>query len=316
MYKAFFDESGTDPTKYKALVMAGFLGRAEEWEKASASWEEGLREDPSIDYFKHSDYQHLNDQFTRFNRERADQKILSLATIIARFELHGFCSVAPHRMITTKPVEKGLLGSRIYDWAFAGVTQAVLNHMAPLPTHEKVDFIFDTRTELRATIENFNQTKGWSLFDELMSHAGECIPGDDREFVPLQMADLLAGEFSKAGEQQVQSDTFKVIRDNNKIAYVKAVAPVQHSAVLELMSLAAQVRQEAGQFLKAQRESKMTSEEELDRLLKLKTQEAIYRERHRHLFSFLENDSEYQAFRRRFQASTGIDPMNPPDEKQ
>jgi hypothetical protein len=84
-------------------------------------------------------------------------------------------------MITGKPVQKGLVGTRIYDWAFAGVTLAVLQHMAPLPSEEKVDFVFDHRKELRANIENFNNMKGWSLYAELMSHAGECTTGDDRQ---------------------------------------------------------------------------------------------------------------------------------------
>jgi hypothetical protein len=99
--------------------------------------------------------------------------------------------VAPHPIIENKPVEKGLLGSRIYDWAFGGAVKLVLEHMHDQPLDEKVDFVFDLRNELRANIDNFNAMKGQSIFDELMSHAGECSPGDDRQIVALQMADLL-----------------------------------------------------------------------------------------------------------------------------
>jgi hypothetical protein len=179
MFKAFFDETGTDRVKRKAFVMAGFLGRIQEWEKATAAWAESLAEEPRIDFFKHSEWQALRGQFQGFEREQADRKILSLATVISRFDLDGFGSVAPHPMITGKPVQKGLLGTRIYDWAFAGVTQAVLRHMAPLPPEEKVDFVFDHRNELRANVELFNEMKGWSIYAELMLHAGECTAGDD-----------------------------------------------------------------------------------------------------------------------------------------
>jgi hypothetical protein len=39
MFRAFFDESGTDPKKNKALVLGGFLGSVEEWERASDAWD-------------------------------------------------------------------------------------------------------------------------------------------------------------------------------------------------------------------------------------------------------------------------------------
>ena len=206
MFKAFFDESGTDRVKYKAFVMAGFLGRVEEWSKASEAWERALKEEPRINFFKHSEYEQLDGQFYRFNRHQADTKIVALATVISRFDLHGFGSIAPHPMVSGKPVQKGLLGARIYDWAFAGITKAVLMHMAPLPPEEKVDFVFDYRKELKANIENFNNMKSWSFCAELMSHAGECTPGDDRQNIELQMADLLAGEFmeglTRAGSER------------------------------------------------------------------------------------------------------------------
>lgn len=129
VFRAFFDESGTDRRKNKAFVIGGFLGRIEEWLKASDAWEESLHKHPRIEYFKHSEYQSLGGQFVRFNRQQAENKIVSLASTIANVDLHGFCSIAPHRIIESKPVEKGLLGSRIYDWAFGGVIKLVLEHM-------------------------------------------------------------------------------------------------------------------------------------------------------------------------------------------
>jgi hypothetical protein len=36
------------------------------------------------------------------------------------------------------------------------------------------------------------------------------LPGDDRQVVALQMADLLAAEFLKAGEHGVQSVAFQI----------------------------------------------------------------------------------------------------------
>lgn len=316
VFKAFFDESGTDREKNKALVIGGFLGRVEEWSKASDAWDECLHESPRIEYFKHSEYQSLEGEFCRFNRQHADKKIISLANTIGSFGLHGFCSVAPHRIIENKPVEKGLVGTRIYDWAFAAAVKLVLQHMQDQPLDEKVDFVFDVRTELRANIDTFNAMKGQSIFDGLMSHAGECSPGNDRQVVALQMADLLAAEFLTAGEHRIQSEAFKIIRDKNKIGYTQGRPPAQHIPMLGLMSLGAQIRREAGQFLKQHREKLMSPEESIRRMLELKIKEVHYYEQFDRILEFLENDAGYQDFRERFLASTGIDPMNPSEESK
>ena len=311
VFRAFFDESGTDRTKNKAFVMGGFLGRVEQWLKASDAWEQCLHDSPRIEYFKHSEYESLDEEFKRFNRAQADQKILALANTIGNFELRGFCSVAPHGIIASKPAEKGLLGSRIYDWGFAGATKIVLDYMQSYPVSEKVDFVFDTRTELRANIEQFNAMKEQEFFAELMSHAGTCEPGTDDEVVALQMADLLAAEFLRAGESRIKSDAFKVIRDKNKIEYQKVTAPIQHVPMLSLMSLGAEIQREAGRFLKDHRQKTMGAEDAIDRMLELKIKEAYFHYKRENLMSFLENDAEYQEFRKKYLASTGIDPMNP-----
>ncbi|HUB30018.1 MAG TPA: hypothetical protein VL967_09985, partial [Terracidiphilus sp.] len=159
VFRAFFDETGRNPVEDKAFVMGGFLGRVEDWLRVSDAWDECLRETPRIEFFKHSDFMTLGGQFWKFNRQQADRKMLALATVISNYDLHGFCAIVPHGLIKNKPVEKGLIGSRVYDWGFALATKLVLQHMRLQPEHEKVDFIFDKCSELRANIENFNAMK-------------------------------------------------------------------------------------------------------------------------------------------------------------
>jgi hypothetical protein len=81
-----------------------------------------------------------------------------------------------------------------------------------------------------------------------------------------------------------------------------------------LMNLGAQIRREAGQFLKQDRQKLMSPEESIKRMLELKMKEANYYEQFDRILDFLENDAEYQKFRRRFLASTGIDSMSPSEE--
>ena len=309
VFRAFFDETGRNPVEDKAFVMGGFLGRVEEWLKASDAWDECLHENPRIEYFKHSEFMNLGDQFWKFSRQQADKKILALATVIGNYDLTSFCAIVPHGLIKNKPVEKGLIGTRVYDWGFSLAIKLALQHMRSQPEHERVDFIFDKCSELRANIENFNAMKENPFTAEFMSHAGACDPGDDREVVALQMADLLAGEFLAAGEEQIQSEAFQVIRDKNKVGYARCDPPAQHVPMLDVLSLGKQIQEEAGEFLKLHRQKALGEQELLERLADLITKEAFFNVQHSRLVTLLENNPEYQDFRRKYIASTGIDPM-------
>src|SRR6476660_6781390 len=89
VFRAFFDESCLDPTKYKSLVFGGFLGKVEEWERASEAWDKCLHQSPSIEYFKHSEAMELDGQFIKFNRSSADAKVTALAKTLTDFKLLG-----------------------------------------------------------------------------------------------------------------------------------------------------------------------------------------------------------------------------------
>jgi hypothetical protein len=185
-----------DPYVDKALVMGGFLGQAEEWEKASDAWEKCLHESPEIEYFSHKEAQSLSGQFGRFSREGRDRKVLSLANVISAFMLQGFCVSVPYQSFVRRDRDatKGIVGTRAYDWGFLTATSGVLTFVQDtLKATEKVDFIFDERQELKACIGM------WSLMIQhgIRPNAGQCVPGDDKEIAALQMADLLAWEFQR-----------------------------------------------------------------------------------------------------------------------
>jgi hypothetical protein len=54
---------------------------------------------------------------------------------------------------------KGVVGSRLYDWAFLASIEGVLEHVEGLSDEEKVDFVFDERRELDACIPAFYRAK-------------------------------------------------------------------------------------------------------------------------------------------------------------
>ena len=147
-------------------------------------------------------------------------------------------------------------------------------------------------------------------FASIMSRAGQCDPGDDKDVVALQMADLLAWEFSKHVETQVMSEAFNVIREKNQIMYLPCRPPRQFSDTLKLQKLAKEVHAETTEFLKQIREPRShfsSAEEVAARANELKMREAYFNlEWGRYLLQ-LDADEDFQNFRNKFLATRGDD---------
>jgi hypothetical protein len=223
MLSAFFDESGTNPREDEALVVGGFLGSVEEWEKASDAWDDCLEQHPRIAYFKHQEAQALDGEFREFSRKSADDKIEALARVIASFDLMGFCSTVSYSWFEYRDasVAKKQMGMRPYDWGFVSVVNCVLWHLHESGVEDKVDFIFDNRGELSACIPIFYELKNDSTLIQ-WQRAGGCVPGDDKQLVALQMADLLSWEFSHTIKTEEASEPFAIISRRHAIRHCAA----------------------------------------------------------------------------------------------
>ncbi|MGB8065605.1 MAG: hypothetical protein WCF26_27215 [Candidatus Sulfotelmatobacter sp.] len=85
----------------------------------------------------------------------------------------------------------------MYDWAFmAMVCNVLLDFLDRDCRTEKIDFIFDKCSELRACIEGYELERDTKFPPSMRRICGEAIPGDDKCLAGLQAADLLAGEHS------------------------------------------------------------------------------------------------------------------------
>jgi hypothetical protein len=311
VFRAFFDESATDSKANKAFVMGGFLARVEEWESASDAWDACLKEPPSIEYFKHSEAQSLSEQFARFNRTTADEKVLALATVISKFtQLRGFCITVAHRLFRHYDAKatEGMIGTRVYDWGFMASTSGLLQYLDDEhPGDEKIDFVFDDCSQLTACIENYNWMKTEPFLKEIMRRAGQCSPGDDKQVAALQMGDLLAWEFSKFIETKARSKAFNLIAGSNTISHVLGEPPRQFPQTLALQKISNQVLREAGDFFRRSKKGspdRFTSEQEVDAYInELKVHEAYVQLEWNRYRSQLDGDAEYQEFRRKYLAA-------------
>ena len=312
VFRAFFDESGKDPVRNKALVMGGFLGRVEEWLKASDAWDEALHESPRIEYFKSSEATSLTGEFWRWRRIETDKKILSLAKSIAKFDVFGYCITVPHRLFEHHdPKASHGAGTKAYDWGFLAATSGLIQFLdEDHPGDDKVDFVFDKCSELPACIAQYNFLKADPVLKTTMRRAGECSPGDDKEVAALQMADLLSGEFSRHVDGRVMSDALNIIRENNKIGHLPCRPPRQFPDTLRIAKLAKQVHGEAVEYLK---KSKIGStafaspEDVVNQVLELKMRESYFHLEWGRILLALDDDPDYQAFKKKYSEAHGIE---------
>lgn len=196
MFRGFFDESNRNPSDLQ-FVMSGWTARVEEWEKFSEDWQRCLSQKPSIKYFKSYEANSLSDEFYRFSVADAKAKQLALAKVISNHGVRGYIATAKHDILSGRPKKlRKSMGTRIYDWAFIAMVSTVLiDFLERGERSEKIDFIFDDCKELRACIESCELIMA-KFPPSMQKIAGKIIPGDDRELVGLQAADLLAGEHS------------------------------------------------------------------------------------------------------------------------
>ena len=308
MLRAFFDESGTDPKENKALIMGGFLGKVEEWERASEAWDDCLRQNPPIKYFSHNEAQSLDGEFSRFRKETADAKVLALAKTIAQFAIRGIATGVSYSWFVHRDsrAAKGMIGTRAYDWGFNTVTSGVLQYVDSYsPGDEKVDFVFDERRELAACIQMFDQMKTDPFFaSSVMRRAGQCSPGDDEEIAALQMADLLAWECSKVLDTKIRSDVFNLIVGSNQIVNIRCQPPRRLPDVMRIQRLGRVLKEKAIDVLlrtKKASPNPFVSVEEVDKTTNdLLLDEAYFGLEWKRLITQFHDDDDIQNFLRQY----------------
>jgi len=297
IFRAFFDESGLNPHQDEAMIFGGFVGHVEEWKRASDAWDRCLHESPSIEYFSHKEANSLNEQFWKFSRIAADQKIESLATVIAESRLQGFCVSVPFSWFVNRDPKaaKGMMGSRAYDWGFLTATSGVLQYMKKLQLDYTVDFVFDKRNDLRACINTYYEMRDCGLVEN-MAHAGECVQGNDRDLAALQMADLLAWEFSNLKKTNLPSESWALIAGARPIAHLPCTPPPLVPETLEIQKLAAEVKGSADRLLKRIYGDKEKLWDLISDVAELQKEKAYFDLRFQRLTGIYEAQPDWQEF--------------------
>ena len=228
MLRCFIDDTGNDP-KVFAFNFAGWVANVEEWERFSDAWRSELNRKPSIKYFKHNEAKGQTGEFTGWQPADCDRKMLSLAQVIAKHEVYGVvtgirhavvAALLKHSVASPKELRSVLHFSRPYDWCFHSITTMVLQYQVNLATGEPVDFIFDEGDSAFEDCSRLYRQLKTILPPAMKAIAGCVSEGNDKTLMPLQAADLLAGQSTvKLRGNQVMEEPHRLLARTKKILF-------------------------------------------------------------------------------------------------
>jgi len=200
--KAFIDDAGVKNTD-EIFVFAGFVDKAENWVAFVKNWSDCLKESPSIQYFKMDEAASLSGQFTNWKMDARDAKLRALFEVVREHSKRGdICRAmyftTPFAAFHQKLTDDLPARTKRYSSAYLIGSIFLMNAIdAEIKDRglrdDLVEVIFDKHDIFSKRMEVIYPL----LCQFAEKHYGMKYPPsptyrDDREFVPLQLADMLA----------------------------------------------------------------------------------------------------------------------------
>lgn len=204
-YQVYIDDSGSEPQS-PVIVLAGFVADHDQWAKFSDEWDTALKEPPGLGYFKMTEAANMGGEFSEENgwtEPKRDDRVITLARIIAKYAKARVAAAMPYdafmRHIGTIPASaRSLSTDTPYPFLLLQTVMAVAVRGDLYGIDSPCDFIFDEQSGHQEEI-----SKAWPQTRALIDRAATRsdisqrigsppIFRDDKNFLPLQAADLYA----------------------------------------------------------------------------------------------------------------------------
>ncbi len=178
------------------FVVAGYLGLTSDWFYMERDWEKVLEEPPAIDYFKMGECYHLEGQFEKISKPERDEKLHKLVDVVCRYnerltEVSSMVTWEDYR----SAIGDGAFKEEFYNpyfFCLHGVTSQVAKILQSEKSNEIVHYTFDHQSNL----EHHSAAQYYLIRTqapkEFTRHMGGISHEDDKQFKPLQIADLIA----------------------------------------------------------------------------------------------------------------------------
>jgi hypothetical protein len=197
--QACVDEAGVQNTD-EVFVLAGFLNSSERWREFSEDWHRCMSERPAISHFHMLEAASLSGQFTNWRREARDAKVRALVEVA---KAHGTKTGDYRAIYFTTPFnvfEKRVVADIAsktlcapYLWGLFLTMFAVHNDLDARGLAGDFEVIFDENKVFGRRAKILYPL----IRDGVATKAGISLPReplfkDDKDFLPLQLSDMLA----------------------------------------------------------------------------------------------------------------------------
>ena len=198
MLKAFIDDSGSGGDS-PWFVLAGYVSSAESWNLFEPEWRAALNAAPKIDYFSSSEAESLrpDGQWAGVTAKERNVKIATLIEVIQR-HVHR----AIHVRVKQKHYNRVIRANGIpsiwdnpYYFLFPAVLSAGVFAEKYAGSGDPIEFVFDSseQHEKRSKLQ-YGQLADIPL---LAGRIANVLYRSEKEFLPLQAADLLAWQIRR-----------------------------------------------------------------------------------------------------------------------
>ena len=195
MLQAFVDESVEDPV----FLLGGYIAPAERWKLFSNRWREVLELPPRLSYLKMKEAHACRGEFEGWSEPRRDERLKLLHGLIDEFAAGAFCLAFDFHKFKRAFAALGKLERKElnpYYFACSRLMTSLARSQKSLGLDGPIKFIFDNRMmEKHHVVEAWDWA--WKVAKPEPPNLREIIGGapsfeDDKDFWPLQAADMLA----------------------------------------------------------------------------------------------------------------------------
>jgi hypothetical protein len=197
MLQAYLDDSGSDGLG-PVFLLSGYVATAQAWKQFSEDWRKALDGPPKLEYFKMREANSLRKQFWGWNETQRNDLLMTLAQIIKRHVSLGITSALWYEDLEKAcadfaDITSEWKGLHQYQILFHGTMAYVANHYIGAKSKDQIEFIFDEQGfwGLQAIIAS-NTVRPLLQPKEREIRAAPAIHGNDKDYLPLQAADMIA----------------------------------------------------------------------------------------------------------------------------
>ncbi|HXJ02216.1 MAG TPA: hypothetical protein VNH44_13420 [Micropepsaceae bacterium] len=219
--RAFTDDSAAQGGD-RRLFFAGYLHRADVWALFLDDWNTALKAHPGIEYFKGSEANNLDGEFhfkKGWTQPKRDAKVDLLSEIIRHYEPFSF-EFSVNRQIfedELKPVSPYGFGRPHFQMCVA-VVSGIARYVAQQGINTPIEFIFDEQEgvddDVRLLFSHLKQSLPIEA-QNLIQGAPFFKNDRDKQYMPLQAADLLAWHVRREHETRAAIPRTSMLRNKS-----------------------------------------------------------------------------------------------------